>query len=88
MPELQRTAHDEINLSESVGRVVTRRRRPIHRGYLVALALFIVVPPLIFAMVGASIPEAAAIVAGIALNLVGAYVGYRAVSERVEIDRG
>jgi uncharacterized membrane protein YhfC len=85
--KLKRTAHDEMDISETVGWQRVRRRRPVHLGYVAALALFIVGPPLILASAPA-LPFAAALAVGIVLNLVGAYIGYRAVWQQVEIDRG
>jgi hypothetical protein len=85
--DLRRTADDEIPaITERVARDRERRQREVHRGYAVALGVFIVVPPLI-ALVAASVPVVAAAAIGIGLNLVGAYVGYRAFSLQVEIDR-
>ena len=66
----------------------SRRGREVHRGYVVALIVFVMVPPVVLALVGAALPAAVAVIVGIGLNLVGAYVGYRAVWLRVEIERG
>ena len=84
---LKRSMHDEIRTDDAWSWRRERRRRPIHPGYAVALALFILGPPAILAMTPA-LPLPAAVIIGVTLNLVGAYVGYRAISERVEIDRG
>jgi hypothetical protein len=86
---LRRTADDEIPaITERVARERDRRQLQVHLRYAVALGVFIVVPPLILALGGAALPVIVAAAIGIGLNLVGAYVGYRAVSLKVEIDRG
>jgi len=79
---------DSLSVTESVSWTRDRVRNEVAKLWLVPLAILVFGPPVILELAGDTVPKVVAAAIGIALNLLAAWVGYRAITKRRETHHG